>query len=61
MNPDDIAAKEAEEAQKEKREMQQKLKSQEKKIDYFERAKRIEEIPLLQKVYEEKQVMGILN
>jgi translation initiation factor 3 subunit A len=42
--------------QKERRELLQKLKSQEKKVDYFERAKRLEEMPLLQKAFEEKQV-----
>jgi len=51
-----IAAREAEELQKERRELLQKLKSQEKKVDYFERAKRLEEMPLLQKAFEEKQV-----
>lgn len=35
---------------------QTKLKSQEKKVDFFERAKRIEEIPLLEKHLAEKQV-----
>lgn len=56
MDADQIAAREAEELIKERREFQAKLKSQEKKIDYFERAKRIEEIPLIQKSLEEKQV-----
>jgi len=51
-----IAAREAEELQKERRELLQKLKSQEKKVDYFERAKRLEEMSLLQKAFEEKQV-----
>ncbi|CAH0713548.1 unnamed protein product, partial [Brenthis ino] len=51
-----IAQREAEELMKERRELQARLKSQEKKVDYFERAKRIEEIPLLQKSLEEKQV-----
>lgn len=51
-----IAAREAEELQKERRELLQKLKSQEKKVDYFERAKRVEEITLLQQAFEEKQV-----
>jgi len=58
-----IAAREAEELQKERRELLQKLKSQEKKVDYFERAKRLEEIPSLQKAFEEKQVnisMGVV-
>lgn len=56
MDADEIAAREVEELQKERRELQQKLKSQEKKVDYFERAKRLEEIPLLQKAFEEKKV-----
>lgn len=62
LNEDDIkdaeqiAAREAEELQKERRELLQKLKSQEKKVDYFERAKRLEEMPLLQQAFEEKQI-----
>ncbi|KAJ8878273.1 hypothetical protein PR048_018850 [Dryococelus australis] len=56
LDAEQIAAREAEELQKEKRELMQKLKSQEKKVDYFERAKRVEEVPLLQKSFEEKQV-----
>uniref|UniRef100_A0A1B6EIE9 Eukaryotic translation initiation factor 3 subunit A n=1 Tax=Cuerna arida TaxID=1464854 RepID=A0A1B6EIE9_9HEMI len=57
MDADQIAAKEAEELQKERKEMQQKLKSQEKKVDYFERAKRLEEIPLMKKSFDEKEVL----
>lgn len=56
MDAEQIAQKEAEELLKERKEMQQKLKSQEKKVDYFERAKRIEEIPLMQKSFEAKEV-----
>ncbi|KAI5714598.1 hypothetical protein M8J77_002411 [Diaphorina citri] len=56
MDADQITARELEELQKERREQQQKLKSQEKKMDYFERAKRLEEIPLIEKAYEEKKV-----
>ncbi|XP_050353300.1 eukaryotic translation initiation factor 3 subunit A isoform X1 [Nymphalis io] len=56
MDAEAIAQREAEELMKERRELQARLKSQEKKVDYFERAKRIEEIPLLQKSLEEKQV-----
>ncbi|KAF7274038.1 hypothetical protein GWI33_013274, partial [Rhynchophorus ferrugineus] len=56
LDADQIAAKEAEELQKERRELQAKLKSQEKKVDYFERAKRLEEIPLLQNKLKEKQL-----
>lgn len=59
MDAEQIAQKEAEELQKEKREMQQKLKSQEKKVDYFERAKRLEEIPLLQKSFAQRQVCNL--
>lgn len=54
LDAEQIAAREAEELQKERREIQQKLKSQEKKVDYLERAKRIEEIPLIEKAMEEK-------
>lgn len=56
MDADQIAAREAEELQKEKRELQAKLKSQEKKVDYFERAKRLEEIPLIQASMKERQL-----
>lgn len=42
--------------QKERRELQAKLKSQEKKVDYFERAKRLEEIPLLLVALKERQI-----
>ncbi|XP_063232986.1 eukaryotic translation initiation factor 3 subunit A [Bacillus rossius redtenbacheri] len=56
LDAEQIAAREMEELQKEKRELMQKLKSQEKKVDYLERAKRVEEIPLLRKALEEKQV-----
>lgn len=56
MDAEQITAREMEELQKERREMLQKLKSQEKKMDYFIRAVRIEEIPLLQKAFEENQV-----
>lgn len=56
MDADQIAAREAEELQKERRELQAKLKSQEKKVDYYERAKRLEEIPLLQANMKERQL-----
>lgn len=58
LDAEQIAAREAEELQKERREMQQKLKSQEKKVDYLERAKRIEEIPLLKKAMEDKMELA---
>ena len=46
MNIDDILAKQVSQLEKEKKELAEKLRTQEKKIDYFERAKHIEEIPL---------------
>ncbi|XP_046475100.1 eukaryotic translation initiation factor 3 subunit A [Neodiprion pinetum] len=58
LDAEQIAVREAEELQKERREMQQKLKSQEKKVDYLERAKRLEEIPLLEKAVEEKNELA---
>merc|ERR1711934_765467 len=44
---DDIMAKQVEELEKEKKELQVRLKAQEKKQDHIERAKRLEELPLL--------------
>jgi len=56
LDAEQIAAKETEELIKERKEHQSKLKSQEKKVDYFERAKRLDEIPLIEKFLSEKQV-----
>ncbi|KAE8589521.1 hypothetical protein XENTR_v10017599 [Xenopus tropicalis] len=56
LDPDFIMAKQVEQLEKEKKELQERLKNQEKKIDYFERAKRLEEIPLLKKAYEEQRI-----
>lgn len=56
MNAEEILAKEVEERQKERKAHDNNLKSQEKKVDYFERAKRQEEIPLIEKYLEEKLV-----
>ncbi|KAL5284743.1 EIF3A family protein [Megaselia abdita] len=56
LDAEQIAARETEELLKERKELQTKLKSQEKKIDYYERAKRMEEIPLIEKFLEEKLV-----
>ncbi|XP_061692863.1 eukaryotic translation initiation factor 3 subunit A [Syngnathoides biaculeatus] len=56
LDPDFIMAKQVEQLEKEKKELQERLKNQEKKIDYFERAKRLEEIPLIKKAYEEQRV-----
>ncbi|XP_005182538.1 eukaryotic translation initiation factor 3 subunit A [Musca domestica] len=56
LDPEQIAARESEELQRERKELQNKLKSQEKKIDYFERCKRMKEIPLFEKYLSEKMV-----
>lgn len=56
LDAEQIALKESEELQRERKELQNKLKSQEKKIDYFERCKRMKEIPLFEKYLSEKMV-----
>ncbi len=56
LEPDDIVAMQVEQLEKEKKEMQEKLRQQEKKVDYFERAKRIEEVPLLEQQYENTKI-----
>uniref|UniRef100_A0A8C2J4T7 Eukaryotic translation initiation factor 3 subunit A n=1 Tax=Cyprinus carpio TaxID=7962 RepID=A0A8C2J4T7_CYPCA len=56
LDPDFIMAKQVEQLEKEKKELQERLKNQEKKIDYFERAKCLEEIPLIKKAYEEQRI-----
>merc|ERR1712136_535120 len=55
INPDELMKKQMETLEKEKREMQERLRAQEKKVDYFERAKRVQEIPILKQMYEEKK------
>merc|ERR1711874_59840 len=50
---DEIMAKQVGELEKEKKELQVRLKAQEKKVDHLERAKRLEEIPLLKLQFEE--------
>uniref|UniRef100_A0A8C4PWC5 Eukaryotic translation initiation factor 3 subunit A n=1 Tax=Eptatretus burgeri TaxID=7764 RepID=A0A8C4PWC5_EPTBU len=55
LDPDFIMAKQVEQLEKEKKELQERLKNQEKKVDYYERAKRVEEIPLLKKAYEQQR------
>ena len=56
MDTDDILQKQVEQLEKEKRELQERLKSQDKKVDYFIRAKRLEEIPLLEAYAAEQAV-----
>jgi len=53
-------ARQLEELEKERKELQSKLKTQEKKVDHLERAKRLEEIPLLEKYLAERQVQDKL-
>merc|ERR1719470_178372 len=53
MDADEIMAKQVEELEKGKKELQVRLKAQEKKVDHLERAKRLEEIPLLKLQFEE--------
>merc|ERR1711970_1585863 len=53
MPAEEIMAKQVEELEKEKKELQVRLKAQEKKVDHLERAKRLEEIPLLKLQFEE--------
>uniref|UniRef100_A0A182N4L8 Eukaryotic translation initiation factor 3 subunit A n=1 Tax=Anopheles dirus TaxID=7168 RepID=A0A182N4L8_9DIPT len=56
LNAEEIAAREAEERLKERKAHDNNLKTQEKKIDYFERAKRLEEIPLIEKYLQDRSV-----
>merc|ERR1719317_1273316 len=53
MDADEIMAKQVEELEKEKKELQVRLKAKKKKVDHLERAKRLEEIPLLKLQFEE--------
>ena len=53
LEPDEIINKQVEALDKEKKELQVRLKLQEKKVDHLERAKRHEEIPLLKLQFEE--------
>ncbi|XP_040564646.1 eukaryotic translation initiation factor 3 subunit A [Lepeophtheirus salmonis] len=55
LDADQIMKRQVIELEKEKRELISRLKSQEKKIDHFERAKRQEEIPLLLEYFKEDQ------
>jgi len=52
MDADEIMARQVEELEKEKKELQVRLKAQEKKVDHMERAKRTEEIPMLKTQHE---------
>lgn len=54
LDPNGIMVKQLQQMEKEKRDKDTKLKGQEKKIDYFERAKCLVEIPLLKQQYKEQ-------
>lgn len=58
IDPEDIAKEEQKELQRERKELQNRLKSQEKKIDYLERAKRMEEIPLIKEHLQSLEVQN---
>merc|ERR1719167_1043145 len=53
MDAEQFMRVQVEELEKEKKELQIRLKAQEKKIDHMERAKRLEEIPLLKVQFDE--------
>lgn len=56
LGAEEILQRQVEELEKERKDLQLRLRSQEKKVDYFERAKRLVEIPLLKKMLEEEKV-----
>lgn len=56
LRPQDLHAKRVEQLEKERKEALSKQRKVERKLDHFERAKRIEELELLQKQYEEWRV-----
>ena len=55
LDAEEILQKQVEELEKERKELQQRLKAQEKKIDYMERAKRIVEVPLYNANFEKQK------
>lgn len=56
LRPQDLHQKRVEQLEKERREQLAKQRKLERKVDHFERAKRVEEIPLLKQQYEEWRV-----
>ena len=56
LKPEEIQMKKIEQLEKERREQLTKQRKLERRVDHLERAKRIEEIPLLKKSYEEWKV-----
>lgn len=56
LRPEEIQLRKIEQLEKERREQLAKQRKLERKTDHFERAKRLEEIPLWQKAYEEWRI-----
>ena len=52
LDTDQIMAKQVEELEREKRELMERLKAQDRKLDHMERARRREEIPMLKAAFE---------
>jgi len=59
MDHEEIVAKQVEELNKEKKELQGRLRNQEKKLDHLERAKRVVEIPLLKEQWIQEEKLRI--
>lgn len=55
LGAEEILQRQVEELEKERQDLQKRLRSQEKKVDYFERAKRLVEIPLLKEMLEKEK------
>ncbi|XP_048249669.1 eukaryotic translation initiation factor 3 subunit A-like [Haliotis rufescens] len=58
LDVDEIMAKQVEQLEKEKKELQERLKTQEKKVDFHQRAMRLIEIPLLQQQYNNESIQA---
>jgi translation initiation factor 3 subunit A len=56
LDPDAIVAKQVEQLDKEKRDLEARKRAVERKMDHFERACREEEVPLLEKQWQDQQV-----
>ena len=56
LKPEEIKSRQWKQLEKERKEMTIKQKKIERKIDHFERAKRLEELPLLKQEYEEYKI-----
>merc|ERR1711970_756304 len=61
MDHEEIVARQVEELNKEKKELQVRLKAQEKKVDHLERAKRVVEIPMLKEQWTNEEQERIKN